>query len=114
MAMLYRLAHRCVRLWDLWLKKAALLIIGIIGTTQKNQNHLEATLPKLISACVQLLHPTLSTYLLPYYLSKLVQAYFWPIYTLQALFSLSHLASHWQLADLEHYCPLSSILLKTI
>jgi hypothetical protein len=67
------------------------------GTTQ---NRLEATLPKVIPACVQLLHTTLPMYILPYYLSNLVPACFCPIYIHPPhSLSLSHLASFWQLAE---------------
>ena len=75
------------------------------GTTR---NRLEATSPKVIPACVRLLHTTPFSH--TFYLTT-CQTYFQLvsgpyIYILHTVFSLSHLASFWQLAEVcfHTYC----------
>ena len=58
--------------WKLWVLVPKLITTG---TTWKNWNRLKATLEKLIPACVQLLHTTLSAYPLPSTCSSLFLAH---------------------------------------
>ena len=81
-----------------------------LGTTQ---NGWEATLPKVIPACVQPLHTTASHVpftLLPVKLSS--SLFLAHIYTSSTVFSLSCLASFWQLAEVcfHTYCLVTILI----